>query len=104
MRLQVVFDQAIKAVCPIHGISFGKLEDKKTWEIHFIDEATEEQKLAANKVMNEFIFDESAENKKEKMNNYKNDLMIKLHYAQWLKNNPKGTFEEFIIYAESIEL
>lgn len=40
-------DQIIKAVCPIHGVSIDRREDKGTWRVGFKDEATASQVLAA---------------------------------------------------------
>lgn len=47
-------DAAIRAVCPIHGISIGRKDDKTTWRIDFTSEATEEQKAAARAVLASF--------------------------------------------------
>ena len=45
-------ETAIKAVCPnIWGISINKIDDKATWRIDFGDEATEEEKAAAQAVI-----------------------------------------------------
>lgn len=47
MTIQQQVDAAVKAVCPIHGISFGLPADKATWRIDFDDAATPEQRQAA---------------------------------------------------------
>lgn len=47
-------DAAIKAVCPIHGVSIGRKDDKSTWRIDFKDEATTEQRAAAQAVLDAF--------------------------------------------------
>jgi hypothetical protein len=47
-------DAAIKAVCPIHGVSIGGPDNKETWRIDFTDEATTEQRSNALQVMEEF--------------------------------------------------
>ena len=47
-------DNAIKIVCPIHGVSIGRRDDKATWRINFKDEATEQQRLAARAVLDAF--------------------------------------------------
>jgi hypothetical protein len=47
-------DTAVKAVCPIHGVSFGRVGDKATWRIDFKDEATAEQRAAAQDVLASF--------------------------------------------------
>lgn len=44
-------DQALKAVCPVDGLSIGTLEDKATWRIDFREEATEQQRAAACAVL-----------------------------------------------------
>ena len=51
----VELDQALKAVCPIDGVSIGKSEDKSTWRIDFMPEATDQQKTDASAVMAAFI-------------------------------------------------
>ncbi len=106
MILQAVLDQAIKKVCPIHGVSFGKLDDKKTWRIDFDDAASAAQKLAAVQVLDEFVWNdekEKEEEKKQKRQSHKKELAMKLHYALWLKENPGKKFDEFMDYAESLE-
>ena len=47
MKFAEKITQAVEAVCPIHGISFGKTTDKNTWRIDFKPEATKEQRDAA---------------------------------------------------------
>lgn len=47
-------DAAIKAVAPIHGISVGRKDDKATWRIDFKEEATAEQRAAAQAVIDAF--------------------------------------------------
>ena len=49
-----LIDKALKAVAPIHGCSFGKVEDKSTWRIDFKDEATQSEKDAAQLVVDNF--------------------------------------------------
>lgn len=41
---------AIAAVCPIHGVSIGRRNDKATWRIDFAPEATDAQKNAARAI------------------------------------------------------
>ncbi len=41
----------VAAVCPIHGVSIGRRNDKATWSIRFTDEATTEQRAAADAVL-----------------------------------------------------
>lgn len=45
---------AIAAVCPIHGVSIGRKDDKATWRIDYAPEATVEQQAAALTVMLNF--------------------------------------------------
>lgn len=47
-------DSAVKAVCPIHGVSVGDAADKATWRIDHKDEATAQQKVAAQSVVDAF--------------------------------------------------
>lgn len=42
---------AVAAVCPILGISFGSLSDKKTWRINFAPDATPAQMRAAQEAV-----------------------------------------------------
>ena len=44
----------IAAVCPIHGVSVGRWEDRSTWRIDFKDEATPAERMAAFATMNAF--------------------------------------------------
>ena len=52
-------DQAIKAVCPIAGVSIGRSYDKATWEIQFEPEASAQERSAAYDVLEAFVWDES---------------------------------------------
>ena len=56
-ELQVYVTETINKVCPIHGVSFGKLYQKETWRIDFKDEATAAQKKAAAKWLASFNLD-----------------------------------------------
>lgn len=47
-------DAAVRAVCPIHGISIGRADDKATWRIDFKEEATTEQRTDAEAVKQAF--------------------------------------------------
>lgn len=47
-------DAAIKAVCPIHGVSIGRVNDKQTWRIDFKDEATAQERATAQAVVDAF--------------------------------------------------
>lgn len=48
---------AMQAVCPIHGVSIGRKDDKKTWRIDAKDGATVEQLAAAQAVLDSFVWD-----------------------------------------------
>lgn len=50
---------AVAAVCPIHGVSIGRWEDKSTWRIHFKEDATAEQRQAAKEVLQAFDMEEN---------------------------------------------
>ena len=47
-------DAAIKAVCPIDGVSIGHRDDRSTWRIDFREEATAQQRAAAQAVLDAF--------------------------------------------------
>lgn len=44
----------ISAVCPIRGVSVGNQNDRLTWRIDFADDATAEQRSAAQSVVDGF--------------------------------------------------
>lgn len=50
-------DKAIRAVCPMHGVSIGRQYDKTTWRIDFTSEATPEQCAEAQAVVDAFDVD-----------------------------------------------
>lgn len=52
--ITVKLDAEIKAVCPIHGVSIGRKDDKSTWRIDFADTATVEQREAARSALDAF--------------------------------------------------
>ena len=54
MSIAAKLDAAIKAVCPIHGVSIGRADDRATWRIDYADEATAEQREAAQDVLDAF--------------------------------------------------
>lgn len=56
-------DAAIKSVCPIHGVSIGRKDDKKTWRIDFKDEATDRERSDALAVIE--AFDVTVEEQKD---------------------------------------
>lgn len=104
MILQVYINNEIEKLCPIHGISFGILEDKTTWRIDFKDEATEEQKIAAQNFIDNFVYDENFQkylDDQTKIEKYKNDLSVKAGYNIYKMNNPNATFLDYINFLES---
>ena len=48
---------AVAEVCPIDGMSFPVFEDKATWQVHYSDDATDEQKAAAQDVIDAIVLD-----------------------------------------------
>jgi hypothetical protein len=54
MTLVATLHEAIAAVCPIGSVSIGEDTDKKTWRIDFAPEATQEQRAAAEAVVDGF--------------------------------------------------
>ena len=62
-------DAAIKSVCPIHGVSIGRKDDKSTWMVHFKDEATQSQRDAAMSAVAAFdVQAQLAQEEKDKAN------------------------------------
>ena len=55
--IQLKVQIAVDSVCPNHGISFGRLNDKTTWRIQFKDEATDPQRAAAQSVVDALDID-----------------------------------------------
>ena len=49
--IAVKLTEAIRLVCPIHGVSIVHADDRATWRIDFKDEATTEQRAAAQVVL-----------------------------------------------------
>lgn len=45
---------AIAAVCPIHGVSIGRKDDKATWRIDFVPGATSGERADAEAVLAAF--------------------------------------------------
>jgi len=54
MGIVLQLHEKIITVCPIHGVSIGRRDDKATWRIDFKDEATEQQRSAARVVLDAF--------------------------------------------------
>lgn len=105
MALQDYIDGEVQKVCPIHGISFGKLDDRATWKIHFHDEATDEQRAAAQEALMTIEWnDEIAQAQLDaaKVEQYKNDLTMKQGFMQYKIANPDAKFIDYIKYVESL--
>lgn len=47
-------DSALKQVAPITGVSIGRLDDRSTWRVDFLPEATALQRTAAQAVVDTF--------------------------------------------------
>lgn len=54
MSIAAKVTEAVRAVCPIHGVSIGRRTEKKTWRIDFKDEASAKQRTAAQIVVDTF--------------------------------------------------
>lgn len=52
--IQAQVDEALRAVCPVDAVSFGKINDKATWVLQFAPTATDPQKAAAQAVIDAF--------------------------------------------------
>lgn len=52
MKVATRLDMALKAAqIPIVGVSIGREDDKRTWRVDFMDEASAAQKVAAEKII-----------------------------------------------------
>lgn len=104
MLMQAYLDQEIKKICPIDGISFNDLNDRLTWRISYAKEATEEQKAAAQKILNEFVWDDEKKEKLRKSDRdalYVNDLLYRKAFKEYLSQNPSASFSDFMDYLEA---
>lgn len=54
MTTAAELDEAVRAVCPIDGVNIGRVDDRSTWSARFKDEATDEQRKAAQSVIDAF--------------------------------------------------
>ena len=107
MTMEWSLHEKVLAVCPIIGISFGKIEDKSTWIIHYDINVSDDQKIAAKKVLDSFIWDDAAkeyDRKSVRDIKYSNDLSCVSSYSQYIINNPKTTFSQYLDYLETIKL
>lgn len=50
----VALHTAVAAVCPIHGVSIGRKNDKSTWRIDFAPNASSNERAAAEAVLASF--------------------------------------------------
>lgn len=53
-RIHVALNRVLNEVCPIHGVSIGRKDDKATWRIDFKDEATAGQRADGRAALNAF--------------------------------------------------
>jgi hypothetical protein len=107
MALQEYLDQEIKKVCPIHGISFGKLDDKSTWRIDYAKEATEKQKTSAQEMLIKFHWtdsDKKDDETKQKIKLYKDNLPMKQGFIDYKRTNPQAAFIDYINYLENLQV
>jgi hypothetical protein len=107
MYLQIAVDQAVKAVCPVYGISFGDPANNTTWRIDFMDEATDEQRAAAQQVVDNFTWSDADETNAAavaRIATLKQSPTMKAGYAMYKIANPTATFEDYVAYVDSIEL
>lgn len=54
MSIQVYVTEILQSLAPIDGVSFGRPDDKKTWEIQYSGDATEYQKSQAEAFLRDF--------------------------------------------------
>ncbi|HEY3527387.1 MAG TPA: hypothetical protein VGK47_14415 [Nitrososphaeraceae archaeon] len=105
MTFHGLIDQLIKDVCPIHGISFGILDDKNTWRIDFKDQATPAQRAVAQNLL--INFDPVSPGTIEKIrklkrnNKYKDNPLIQKEFKQYKLINPTASVSDFFDYLES---
>lgn len=107
MNLETALDEMIKRICPVHGISFGNINNRKTWRIDFTEEATDEQKNSAMKAMDEFVWDEKkigAHRKKNRDLQYIGDFLYRKAYIDYRELRTDATFTDFMDYLESIRI
>lgn len=54
MMVTAKLDAVLRAVCPIDGVSIGRVADKKSWRIDFKPEATADQRTTAQAALDAF--------------------------------------------------
>lgn len=92
MSIAEKIDSAIRAACPIDGVSIGNPNDKTTWRIDFADSATAEQRAAAQSVIASFVV--PVESPNDAINAQIDAQITALEQGQLL---PRGT-REFTLY------
>lgn len=106
MFMQQCLDQEIKNACPIHGISFGRVDDPQTWIIDFMPKATDEERSLAHDILKNFTWDEKKEmeySRLEKIHRYRDDLCMKATFVTWTEKNPGKDFGDYIDYLETLQ-
>jgi len=104
MPLQDSLDEKVRLVSPIAGISFGDLNDKRTWRIDFDESATPQQKNAAKDVVDNFVYDDEEKEKdklRQLVDKVKSDPLYRREYKLYLSTNPSATFKDFIVFLET---
>lgn len=107
MAMQDYLDEEIKKICPIDGISFGKLDNKATWQVHFRNEATFEQRQRAQSFIEDFVWTpelEKAQMKKRKVEEFKDNPLMKAQFIAYKKENPQAKFSDFIDYLDTVNV
>lgn len=94
----------IGKICPIDGLSQNGDEPI---EIHFKEDATEDQQKAARQYIDNFVWTDELE-QQEKDNKlvaqYKDDLTIKAGYVQYKVQNSNATFLDYLKFLESLNI
>jgi len=57
-HLLTELDNQLKGTAPIESVRFPDLNDKSTWEIQFLPSATQQEKDAAQTVIDAFVYDD----------------------------------------------
>lgn len=52
--LAQILTEQISLVAPIWGVSIGRKDDKATWRIDFVENATEAERLAAQQIIDNY--------------------------------------------------
>lgn len=108
MLLQEYVDQNIQKIAPIHGVSFGNLDDIKSWRIDFKNEATDKQKSNAQAYIDNFKWDTQTQadaarlDQIEETKEMANQPLFKFAYQQYKTLNPLSTQQDFIDYLKTL--